>query len=112
MAEFNLETIIKSGVKEALNEPFMGGKSITEWMAIGMNAPRWINVEDMLPDDAKDYIICILAGDGTKYVTTGTYDRQYKLWHDKIGIVWVPDRVICWCPLPEPPEEVIMDATD
>lgn len=106
MAEFNLETIIKSGVEEALNKPIVGGKSITEWAAIGMKAPRWINVKDRLPEDEQDYIICILAYDGTKHVTTGTYNRWYKKWIDKIGLILVPDRVICWCPFPEPPEEV------
>lgn len=66
---------------------------------------NWISVENRLPEDTRDYIICILAGDGTKHVTTGTYDWRYKHWIDKIGIIWVPDRVTHWTPLPEPPKE-------
>ena len=106
MAELNIETIIKSGIEKALNNPFMDGKSIMEWAAIGMKATRWISVEDRLPEDTQDYIICILVCDGTKRVTTGTYDRQYEMWSDEFGRIWVPDRVIYWVPFPEPPEEV------
>ncbi len=69
----------------------------------------WISVEDRLPEDEQDYIICILAYDGTKHVTTGTYNRWYNRWIDKIGIIWVPDRVTHWRPFPEPPEEVDND---
>ena len=57
MSEFNIETAIKSGVEKALNEPFLSGKSITEWAAIGMNAPRWINVKKRLPENDSHVIV-------------------------------------------------------
>ncbi len=56
MAEFNLEKIIKSSVDKALNKPIVDGKSITEWAAIGMKAPRWISVNEKLPDEEKEYV--------------------------------------------------------
>lgn len=65
----------------------------------------WISVKDRLPENAQNYIICILAGDGTKHVTTGTYDWRYKMWSDEVGRIWVPERVIYWRPFPEPPKE-------
>lgn len=65
----------------------------------------WFSVEDKLPEDARNYIICILAGDGTIYVTTGTYDWRYERWSDEIGCIWPPDRVTYWMPLPAPPKE-------
>ncbi len=102
MAEFDFENIIKKGVEAAINEPVYDGKSITEWAAVGMKAPQWINVEDRVPEDAQDYIICVLAGDGTKHVTIGTYDGWRKRWNDKFGVIWVPDRVTHWMPFPEP----------
>lgn len=70
-------------------------------------AEKWIPVESRLPDDSRKYIICIRAGDGTKFVTTGTYNQWYKEWMDDIGIIWMPDRVTHWRPFPEPPEEVM-----
>ena len=50
MAEINMQAVIKSGVEKALNKPIVDGKSITEWAAIGMKAPRWISVKDRLPE--------------------------------------------------------------
>lgn len=64
---------------------------------------NWISVEDRLPEDAQNYIICVLEGDGTKHVTTGTYDWRYKMWSDEVGGIWEPQRVTHWMPLPEPP---------
>ena len=40
MAELSLEEIIKEGIEQALKEPIADGKSVTEWAAIGMKAPR------------------------------------------------------------------------
>ncbi len=71
---------------------------------------RWISVEDRLPEDTRNCIICILVADGIKHVTTGTYDWRYEMWSDEIGRIWVPDRVTYWMPLPEPLEEVDRNA--
>ena len=73
-------------------------------------AESWISVEDRLPEDTHDCIICILIGDGAKCVTTGKYDWRYDMWSDEIGRIWVPDRVTHWMPFPEPPMEVRGDA--
>ena len=56
MAELNIETVIKSGVEKALNEPIVDGKSITEWAAIGMKAPRWISVKDTMLRESKSWL--------------------------------------------------------
>ncbi len=56
MAELSLEEIIKEGIEQALKEPIADGKSVTEWAAIGMTAPRWISVEDRLPEEPGRYL--------------------------------------------------------
>jgi hypothetical protein len=104
MAEFNLEQIIKSGVEKALNKPIVNGKSITEWAAIGMKAPRWISVKDRLPEDETVVIAYVQHKIG--------WYRMFA-WHDMYG--WhssapefddkESDYVTHWMPLPEPPEE-------
>ena len=96
MAEFNLESIIRRGVETALNKPVHEGKTITEWAAIGMKAPRWISVEDRLPEHDGQYL-CV-----TKI--NGLYYHQIHLWHGGEWR-WVPD-VLFWMDLPPMPEEV------
>lgn len=60
----------------------------------------WISVDDRLPEGTQDCIICVLEGDGTKCVTTGTYEGRYKMWR-----VFAPCRVTHWMPFPELPKE-------
>lgn len=105
MAELNLETVIKSGVEKALNKPIVDGKSITEWAAIGMKAPRWISVKDEMPEDETEVIIIVQHKIG--------WYRAFA-WHDEYG--WhssavefgdgESDFVTHWLSLPEPPEGV------
>jgi len=62
MAELNIETVIKSGYEKVLNKPIVDGKSITEWAAIGMKAPRWISVKDRLPEEdgtMRGYLVAV-----------------------------------------------------
>ena len=105
MAEFNLEQIIKSGVEKALNKPIVNGKSITEWAAIGMKAPRWISVKDRLPE--KNQIV--IASDGEHTWDVGMYKSfcgKPSEWNWKKNTV---KTVLWWMPkdgaLPEPPKE-------
>lgn len=105
MAELNIETTIKSGVEEALNKPIVGGKSITEWAAIGMKAPRWISVKDRLPVRPPDvcgllvrrqwYLVALESGT----VLTLSYEFDEDRWQG------VGSPVTHWMPLPEPPKE-------
>lgn len=105
MAEFNIETVIKSGVEKALNKPVLDGKSITEWAAIGMKAPRWISVKERLPK--KNEIV--IASDGEHTWDVGMYKSflgKPSMWNWKKNTI---KTVLWWMPkdgaLPEPPEE-------
>ena len=101
MAELNIETAIRSGVEKALNEPFAGGKSIAEWMAIGMNAPHWINVKNKLPANNSHVIV---YDEGSKMVWPSYY--MAATFYEENDSPYFTYRVNWWIPLPEPPEEV------
>ena len=93
MAKFDLESTIKKGVEAAINRPVYGGKSITEWAAIGMKAPQWIAVTDRMPEEGTT---CLLYADGC--IIVGRY-IEYDQWLTP-GVGKAPTH---WMPLPEPP---------
>lgn len=104
MAEFDIESIIKSGVEEALNTPVVDGKSITEWAAIGMKVSRWVSVNDRLP--MPNHVVLV-------YVHNRKIGYSYRVmsWLSNDG-KWEGnsddfkgDEVTCWTELPEPPKE-------
>jgi hypothetical protein len=106
MAELSLEEIIKEGIEQALKEPIADGKSVTEWAAIGMTAPRWISVKDRLPEEkvnpyTQDYqeVICLLS---TRF---GDDVRVYKFGrgHFWNGPCEIDKYITHWMPLPTPP---------
>jgi len=108
MPELNIETVIKSGVEKALNKPIVDGKSVTEWAAIGMKAPRWISVKERLPEEkmnpyTQDYqeVICLLS---TRF---GNDVRVYKFGrgHFWNGPCEIDKYITYWMPLPAPPKE-------
>ena len=120
MAELpSLEETIRAGVEKVLQKPIVDGKSVIEWAAIGMKAPRWISVKDMPPEaNTNDEVLTTYFYDdkpGKYYVETATY------WDDGEGnvqwdSVWDEYRVvgnarktvIAWMPMPKPykpPEE-------
>lgn len=117
MAEYNLESIIKSGVEKALNTPVHGGKTISEWAAIGMkNGGGWINVKDRLPEKEGKYLVFTsdFASIRTAMFTLslkrrfdytfedGEPDRPgFYNWDSEDD--WIQDDVTHWMPLPEPP---------
>lgn len=101
MAELNIETVIKSGVEQALNKPIVDGKSITEWAAIGMKAPRWINVKDRLPANNSHVIV---YDEGSKMVWPSHY--RAETFYEENDAPYFTYLVNWWRPLPEPPEEV------
>ena len=96
MAEFSLEEIIKEGIEQALKEPIADGKSVTEWAAIGMTAPRWISVKDRLPEIGTLALVFGSAG----AMTVARYIA---------GAEWVVpgmfSAITHWMPLPAPPKE-------
>lgn len=105
MAEytFDLGSIIKKYIEAAINEHVYEGKSITEWTAIGMKAPRWISVKDRLPETDGEYIVYITSDDGEKCVTC---DHWVKSSHERWFLFDDAGAVVThWMPLPEPPKE-------
>lgn len=105
MAEFNLEQIIKSGVEKALNKPIVDGKSITEWAAIGMKAPRWISVKDRLPDVKDNVLWYAVMNDGYGEIRISSFSGAIN--HDIPQVRGFGEsfKPIYWMPLPEPPKE-------
>jgi len=117
MAELNIETVIKSGVEKALNKPIVDGKSITEWAAIGMKAPRWISVKDRLPEErinplTQDFaeVICFCDfGGEPRRTDVRTYKFGKPTWdkdgHFLLGGQIMDGVITHWQYLPEPPKE-------
>ena len=118
MAEFNLEQIIKSGVEKALNKPIMDGKSITEWAAIGMKAPRWISVKDGKPPsireprhrDAFRPVFLYTKKDNSVYVGwyLGEDYRGIDCYISRTSMKsyqHITKKITHWMPLPELPGE-------
>ena len=106
MAEFNLESIIKKGVEEAINKPVYEGKSITEWAAIGMKAPRWISVKDKMPMLVETVLFTGKRYDGGWLGTKRVYFDGTEWYADDAGTIYATTTVTHWMPLPKPPEEV------
>ena len=104
MAELNIETVIKSGVEKALNKPIVDGKSITEWAAIGMKAPRWISVKDRLPEKPGRYLCWF--GKNTFAVGASIVPYIPDLhWFASLESLERYENVTHWMPMPEPPKE-------
>jgi hypothetical protein len=59
-------------------------------------APRWISVEERLPEKH----IGVIARCKDKYIDMMTYDGRHWNWNGRHQ-----DSVTHWMPLPEPPEE-------
>lgn len=104
MAELNIETVIKSGVEKALNKPIVDGKSITEWAAIGMKAPRWVSVRDRLPETGMQCLVFTPFEARKRSVETATYTE-----FGWMTAAYFP-AITHWMPIPEPPKEVSGDA--
>lgn len=116
MLQTKIEWEIRRGVDKALNWPIMDGKSVIEWAAVGMKAPRWIPVWEQLPrelnetrypDEAgnevtfthSDDLLMFIPGRG---IVLGR--REMGNWVDSYG--WfLNDDVTHWMELPEAPEE-------
>lgn len=61
--------------------------------------PRWISVEERLPESGGSVLIYSPCGG----VAEGTYSEHYKRWVQYRWSVFEPE-VTHWMPLPEPPE--------
>ena len=108
--EVNLESAIRRGVEKALNTPIVGGKTVTEWAAIGMKAPQWISVEDRLPGRDGEYVVYgqteamrELLPDAEP-IWICNYYKQYGFYHLELRREY--GFITHWMPLPEPPKEV------
>lgn len=127
MAEINIQAVIKSGVEKALNKPVVDGKSITEWAAIGMKAPRWISVKDRLPEiphENPQRGILVVDGNGNVKLTRSLLKTEIQgeilIFDDthsdcffvlmsgkkpRINTVIKGNHIVYWMPILEPPKE-------
>ena len=66
--------------------------------------PKWISVEERLPDDRGNFITKIHCDNGD-WIEVNTFDYMEKeWWHDAVNCT-VTKFVTHWMPLPEPPKE-------
>lgn len=126
MAAVDIESVIKKGVEQALNEPILNGKSVLEWAEIGIHSqeqPQWISVKDRMPaethsmffkfygtpkwrdamwrEESDHVLVAITFEDGSQFVTSGyTQDGRWSTGISKV----LQYTVTHWMPLPEPPE--------
>lgn len=72
----------------------------------------WIKIEDRLPDNVGEYIVCAIDGisqyaERIRYrqiVTLAKYGLDEWIWHEN-GIEWdISGIVTHWMPLPDPPQ--------
>ena len=105
MAEFNIENIIKKGVEDAINEPVYEGKTITEWAAIGMKAPRWISVEDKKQASIETVLFTGKGRYGEWFGTKRGYFDGVFWYADGEGAIYNSTSVTHWMPMPKPPKE-------
>lgn len=68
--------------------------------------PKWVSVEERLPDDRGDFITKIHCDNGD-WIEVNTFDYMEKeWWHDAIDhTVEATKFVTHWMPIPEPPKE-------
>lgn len=69
-------------------------------IAKGVTIQEWISVEEALPDDSVEVILCTRSG----IVVTGYYDKYRKNW-----VQYYAGGALCvvvthWMPMPEPPK--------
>lgn len=93
--------------------------------SITVQVPKWISINERLPDDCGRYIVYLRAFTGKdnlelfgdlSYVTEMYFDKGQMLWVDRTesynAILEVVDtdneyHITHWMPLPEPPKEGI-----
>ena len=68
--------------------------------------PKWISVEERLPDDRGNFITKIHCDNGD-WIEVNTFDHMEKeWWHDAVNCtVKATEFVTHWMPLPEAPKE-------
>ena len=68
--------------------------------------PKWISVEERLPDDRGNFITKIHCDNGD-WIEVNTFDHMEKeWWHDAVNrTVKATEFVTHWMPLPEAPKE-------
>lgn len=68
--------------------------------------PKWISVEERLPDDRGNFITKIHCDNGD-WIEVNTFDHMEKeWWHDAVNhTVKATEFVTHWMPLPEPPKD-------
>ena len=68
-----------------------------------LSKPKWISVEERLPEEGKSVLVCICS-DGKCDITRGWYckNQGFCCWDD--AAMESTDFITHWMPLPEPPE--------
>lgn len=69
-----------------------------------LSKPKWISVEERLPEEGKNVLVCICA-DGKYDITRGWYDKKqgFCCWDD--AAMESADFTKYWMQMPEPPKE-------
>ncbi len=66
--------------------------------------PRWISVEERLPEINRAVLAYILWDDGERMTCFGCHMKtRWFLWHSDLGELLKDFMVTHWMPLPEPP---------
>lgn len=77
-------------------------RSVSEWTCwLEAQSPRWISVEERLPEDCEDVLVRIARGDASRIVCAWLLNGEWRY----LNVRCDGDRVTHWMPLPEPPEE-------
>ena len=83
------------------------------WEGSRPSAPRWINVNDRLPEPEETVLVCAEAKENrghrvcavTKMVERDVFGQLVKRWRSPWNGFREMYEITHWMPLPEPPEE-------
>ena len=86
------------------------GLSMTKFVqdAVEVTIPKWISVDDRLPETNDWVVVWYRDKDGDYFPTVGKYNSQENYWTtdvDNSETAYPPDKITHWMPLPEPPHK-------
>ena len=87
---------------DVVNDAHNEGYDVGYWAGRRDYEPKWISVEERLPEEGKNVLVCICAN-GKYDITRGWYDKKqgFCCWDD--AAMESADFITHWMSLPEPP---------